>query len=201
MRNKLILASQSPRRAELLTQIGVCFTTQAADIDETPRSGEAARAYVERLALEKARAVFAATGNNSDSVVLGSDTSVIVDGEILGKPGNSAEAHAMLSRLSGRSHQVLTAVALVGQQAEATAAEKVISVSTQVAFNALTAAQITDYIASGEPMDKAGSYGIQGFGAVLVNKIDGSYSNVVGLPLSETAALLRSFNIPIWASK
>ena len=187
---QLILASASPRRRELLQQIGVKFRVEVADIDETPLSAETPAAYVARLALGKAQKVAA---NNPGCVVLGSDTTVVLDNEILGKPENDADARRILATLAGRRHQVMTAVALVrdGQQRQQT-------VITQVHFAALTAAQIAAYVATGEPADKAGAYGIQGLGAVLVDAIDGSYSNVVGLPLTETAAMLQEFNIPIW---
>ncbi|PCI48383.1 MAG: septum formation protein Maf [Oceanospirillales bacterium] len=186
----LILASGSPRRRELLAQIGVRFEVDVADIDEAPEASEVAQAYVERLALEKARVVAA---RHTDAVVLGADTSVIIDGEILGKPLDEADAATMLARLAGRTHQVLTAVALVnGERA------LVRSVITQVHFRSLSEEEIQCYVATGEPSDKAGSYGIQGFGAVLVDAIEGSYSNVVGLPLTETAAMLKEFNVPVW---
>lgn len=187
---QLILASASPRRRELLQQIGVKFRVEVADIDETPLSAETPAAYVARLALGKAQKVAA---NNPGCVVLGSDTTVVLDDEILGKPENDADARRILATLAGRCHQVMTAVALVrdDQQRQQT-------VITQVHFAALTAAQIAAYVATGEPADKAGAYGIQGLGAVLVDAIDGSYSNVVGLPLTETAAMLQEFNIPIW---
>jgi septum formation protein len=186
----LILASGSPRRRELLAQIGVRFEVDVADIDEAPEASEVAQAYVERLALEKARVVAA---RHTDAVVLGADTSVIIDGEILGKPLDEADAATMLARLAGRTHQVLTAVALVdGERA------LVRSVITQVHFRSLSEKEIQCYVATGESSDKAGSYGIQGFGAILVDAIEGSYSNVVGLPLTETAAMLKEFNVPVW---
>ncbi|MBU2037610.1 MAG: septum formation inhibitor Maf [Gammaproteobacteria bacterium] len=186
----LILASASPRRRELLQQIGVQFRVQVADIDETPQAGETPAAYVARLALGKAQKVAAA---NPGCVVLGSDTTVVLDDEILGKPENDADAARMLAALAGRRHQVMTAVALVQDDQQ-----RVQTVITNVHFTPLTAAQITAYVATGEPADKAGAYGIQGLGAVLVDAIEGSYSNVVGLPLTETAAMLQEFNIPIW---
>ena len=186
----MILASSSPRRRELLTQIGVRFRIQAADIDETPLAGEGAVAYVERMALEKARKV---AEDHPQEVVLGSDTSVIFSGEILGKPVNNREAEETLQRLSGQTHQVLSAVAVVKGNRE-----KVISVATEVTFRSLSDEEIARYVATGEPADKAGSYGIQGMGAILVAGISGSYSNVVGLPLTETAALLNEFDVPAW---
>lgn len=186
----MILASSSPRRRELLQQIGVRFRIQVQAVDETPGAGEAPDAYVARLALAKARAVAAL---NSGSLVLGADTTVVLDNQLLVKPADDADARCMLRAMSGRTHEVLTAVALVQN-----AHEVVQVVRTAVTFCALTEAQIDAYIATGEPADKAGAYGIQGFGAVLVAGINGSYSNVVGLPLTETAALLREFRIPIW---
>lgn len=203
----LYLASASPRRSELLTQIGVRFIQAAVDIDETPRAGEGARCYVERLALEKASeclqqittkghtSASAAEVNDpqAEIVVLGSDTSVIINDDILGKPQDSDAAYAMLKRLSGQRHQVFSAVAVISKQQT-----KVISVATDVVFRPLSEQQIQDYIATGEPMDKAGSYGIQGLGAILVDRIEGSYSNVVGLPLTETAELLKTFKIAVW---
>lgn len=186
----MVLASSSPRRRELLKQIGVRFTTDVADIDETPKADESPADYVARLALEKARTV--AARHNGD-VVLGSDTTVVLHNRILGKPENNEDARQMLALLSGNSHQVMTAVALVrGSE------EKTETVITDVRFCELSAEQIDEYIATGEPADKAGGYGIQGLGAVLVASINGSYSNVVGLPLTETAALLRQFGVPVW---
>ena len=186
----MILASSSPRRRELLTQIGVRFSIEAADIDETPLVNEAAVAYVERMALEKARAVAA---RHPGDVVLGSDTSVIFEDRILGKPVDEADAVATLTALSGQTHKVLSAVALVADDRA-----EVISVATNVTFRTLSEAEIRAYVATGEPADKAGSYGIQGMGAILVASISGSYSNVVGLPLTETAALLNEFDVPVW---
>lgn len=187
----VILASASPRRAELLDQIGVDYSVQPADVDETPIEGECPEDYVTRLALGKAQAV--AVDSPEHALVLGSDTSVVIDGEILGKPENHEAAAAMLQRLSGRAHQVMTAVALVhrGQS-------KAVLVVTDVEFRTLSASEIEAYIASGEPMDKAGSYGIQGLGGIFVREIRGSYSAVVGLPLQETAALMDAAGFPVW---
>ena len=189
---RFYLASASPRRRELLTQIGVTFELAPVDIDETPLANEGARAYVERLAQAKAAAALARI-NHPDAVVLGSDTSVIIDDEILTKPADAADAKRMLQRLSGNRHQVFTAVAVLSQNRQ-----QQVCVATDVDFRTLSDAEIERYIATGEPMDKAGSYGIQGKGAILVEKISGSYSNVVGLPLTETAALLTNFNIQVW---
>lgn len=186
------LASASPRRRELLTQIGVQFELAVVNIDETPQANEPAQCYVERLALAKAQAALAHI-KAPDAVMLGADTCVTLDGNILTKPQHQADACAMLHSLSGNCHRVLTAVALVSHTQQ-----QLICVATDVSFRDLTDAEIDAYIATGEPMDKAGSYGIQGKGAILVDNIRGSYSNVVGLPLTETATLLKNFDIPFW---
>lgn len=186
----MILASSSPRRRELLQQIGVHFECDVAAIDETPLTEEAAADYVARLALAKARTV---ADRHPQAVVLGSDTTVVLDGQILGKPADDAQACAMLRALSGRQHQVLTAVAVISN-----GREQVQTVVTDVAFCHLSEARIAAYVATGEAADKAGAYGIQGMGAVLVSGIHGSYSNVVGLPLAETAAMLEACDVPIW---
>ncbi|GGU70635.1 Maf-like protein [Pseudomonas laurentiana] len=192
----LYLASGSPRRRELLTQIGVPFTTISASIDETPLADEPARAYVERLARGKALAglaMLAATEAHAPLAVLGADTAVILDGQILGKPQDRAEAMTMLASLSGREHDVLTAVAIT----DGTRCESV-CVASRVTFRSISPAEAHAYWDSGEPHDKAGSYAIQGLGAVFVQSLSGSYSAVVGLPLCETAALLERFGIPCW---
>ncbi|WP_213879173.1 nucleoside triphosphate pyrophosphatase [Pseudomonas sp. dw_358] len=189
--NPLYLASGSPRRRELLEQIGVAFSVIAAPIDETPLPDESPRAYVERLALGKAQA--GARSLTGAGVVLGADTAVILDGRILGKPLDQADSAATLAALSGREHQVLTAVALVDGERR-----QVLSVSSQVTFRPLSEGEIRAYWASGEPRDKAGGYAIQGLGAVFVQRVTGSYSAVVGLPLCETAELLGDFGIPCW---
>ena len=191
----LYLASGSPRRRELLTQIAVPFLTQIAPIDENALPGESPIAYVERLALSKAQAGLAALSDTADAVVLGADTAVVLDGRILGKPTDRADALATLSDLSGRTHEVLTAVALVSRERQVSRV-----VTSQVTFRALSQAEIEAYWASGEPQDKAGCYGIQGLAAVFVSQLQGSYSAVVGLPLCETAALLAEFAIPCWQS-
>nr|WP_288453886.1 Maf family protein [uncultured Pseudomonas sp.] len=189
----LYLASASPRRRELLAQIGVPFTTHVVPIDETAQPGEAPAAYVERLARAKAQAALATLADRRDAVVLGSDTAVVLDGRILGKPVDREDALVTLGALSGREHQVLTAVALVSDsRAEARV------VTSAVCFKPLDRKQIEAYWATGEPRDKAGSYGIQGLAAVFVSQMQGSYSAVVGLPLCETAELLAQFAIPCW---
>jgi septum formation protein len=192
--NPIYLASGSPRRRELLAQIGVPFVSLSAAIDETPQPDEAPADYVARLALGKARAGFASLpADGRHGVVLGADTAVIIDGRILGKPLDQADALAMLTSLSGREHQVLTAVALFdGGRSE------VVNVSARVRFRLIEPAEAQAYWASGEPVDKAGGYAIQGLGAVFVADLQGSYSAVVGLPLCETAALLGRFGVPCW---
>jgi septum formation protein len=183
----LILASQSPRRAELLRQIGVDFRVEPAHIDETPRPGESPADYVVRMALEKARAVHS---RHPAERVLGADTSVILDERILGKPANREEGIAMLLALGGREHQVLTAVALAG-----THPGQALSAS-RVRFRPIGHAEAARYWATGEPADKAGGYAIQGLGAVFVERIEGSYSGIMGLPLFETAQLLANAGLP-----
>jgi septum formation protein len=185
------LASASPRRSELLRQIGAPFSVRAAVIDESPLPREAPEAYVTRLAAAKAEAVWAAVADSRP--VLGADTAVVLDREILGKPETAPEAAAMLERLSGRVHRVLTAVAL----RHAGGVETRLS-DSEVRFRATTAAERLAYCATGEPFDKAGGYGIQGHAAVFVESIKGSYSGVVGLPLYETAALLARCGVGFW---
>lgn len=191
----LHLASASPRRQELLAQIGVSFVSRVAPIDETPLPGEAAGAYVERLALAKALAAQATLEQPAGAVVLGADTAVVLDGRILGKPRDRADALATLAALSDREHEVLTAVALVDAQRSATRV-----VASRVRFRTLEREEIEAYWDTGEPCDKAGSYGIQGLAAVFVSQLQGSYSAVVGLPLCETAELLASFGIRCWGA-
>ncbi|ANC84594.1 MULTISPECIES: Maf family protein [Pseudomonas] len=189
----LYLASGSPRRRELLTQIGVPFIVISAPIDESPLASESAPAYVERLARAKAAAGLARI--DGPAVVLGADTAVVLDGRILGKPENREDALAMLADLSGREHQVLTAVALDdGQRVHS------FCVTSTVRFRAISTDEAQRYWASGEPADKAGGYAVQGLGAVFVTGLSGSYSAVVGLPLCETADLLGQFGIACWQS-
>jgi septum formation protein len=186
----LRLASVSPRRRQLLDLIGVPHLVLPADIDETPRKSEAADQYVMRLAREKAEAVWL---RHQDLPVLAADTTVVIDDEILGKPESEADAQVMLGKLSEREHLVHTGFALRTQYA----VEVGIS-STRVSFQPLTAAQIRAYWVTGEPQGKAGAYAIQGLGAVFVSGISGSYTGVMGLPLFETAAMLRAHGIPVW---
>lgn len=189
----LMLASASPRRTEILQQIGVRHQIQPADIDETPRPNESPVDYVQRMALEKAKHIIAL--NMETIPVLGADTCVVCDDKIFGKPAHKDQALDMLAALSGRSHQVLTAVAM------GNAERCLLSMSiTEVIFRQITMQERLSYWATGEPKDKAGSYAIQGYGAVFIESIKGSYSGVVGLPIKETSALLHTFEIPIWNS-
>ena len=183
----LYLASGSPRRQELLTQLGVSFERIVTGIEEKRAEGESAQQYVSRLAREKAQAGIALA--REDLPVLGADTIVILNGEVLEKPRDTAHAAAMLRKLSGKTHQVMTAVALADSQHTLDCL-----VMTEVTFRTLSEEDIADYVASGEPLDKAGAYGIQGLGGCFVRKINGSYHAVVGLPLVETYELLSDFN-------
>jgi septum formation protein len=180
----LVLASASPRRAELLRAAGIPFDVAVADVDETQHPGEAADAYVRRLAAAKASR---AAATHPGRQVLGADTTVVLDGEVLGKPHDAAEAASMLRRLSGRSHRVLTGVCLIGPGAR----QETAVASTAVEFRPLTDDEIERYVASGEPMDKAGAYAIQGGAAAFVTRIDGDYDNVVGLPVGLIQAMCR----------
>ncbi len=175
----LILASQSPRRKDFLTDLGLNFTTLSADIDETPLPGELPEIYVERISLEKARAV---SRNNSEKYILSADTAVCLGNRILGKPHNDDEAVEMLLALSGRRHVVMSGYCIMNEKENI---EVVRSVSTEVHFIELSESVARGYVATGESNDKAGAYGIQGNGSFLVSKICGSYTNVVGLPMAE----------------
>jgi septum formation protein len=189
----LILASQSPRRLQLLQQIGITCQVQIADIDETPQEKEIPCDYVARLAYEKAHAVWQGRKQSAPLPILGADTSVILDAEILGKPDNIAHAIDLLQRLSGRSHQVLTAIALLypdASQATGYQYQAALS-SSMVQFAVLSSRDIQDYLATGEAMDKAGAYGIQGYAARFITQLSGSYSGVMGLPLYEVGQLLK----------
>ncbi len=204
----LVLASASPRRRQLLTQAGFTFDVRPAHIPEHPRPGEDPIAYVTRLAREKAQAVFdevAAESPEGDApnnanratnigplAVLGADTTVTLDGQILGKPEDAADAARMLRMLSGRSHLVITGVALVTHGAVEVAAEV-----TSVRFLALSEEEIRAYVATGEPMDKAGAYGIQGLAAKWIPRVEGCYFNVMGLPLALVSTLLESRGISV----
>lgn len=195
---RIILASRSPRRAELLSAAGFAFDVHAVEIDETPRPHEPAAAYVERLAIEKAQAAFDELIDKPqglspqqglsppDLLVLGADTTVVLDGRILGKPEDRADAIAMLKALSGRSHDVLTGVAIVSAAGVRSGVEH-----TRVWFSAVTDEDISQYVESGQPMDKAGAYGIQGLASRFIPRIEGSYTNVVGLPVTLVSSILR----------
>jgi septum formation protein len=185
----IYLASGSPRRRELLAQLGISFELLVMDIDETLQAGEPADAYVCRMARDKARAAHGRLPARR-APVLGADTTVVVDQHILGKPADQDAAAAMLRRLSGRDHDVLTAVAIVDGDEEH---ESVAVSRTVVTFRSLSDAEIDGYWVTGEPHDKAGGYAIQGLGAVFIEAIHGSYSGVMGLPLFETARLLNGF--------
>ena len=181
----LILASASPRRQELLRSAGIPFTVRPADIDERPGAGEAAQECVERLAREKALAIFR---GHPQRWVLGADTIVVVDEMILGKPRDAGDAARMLRQLSGRTHAVITGVCVLGPVASQTQA---VSETTLVTMCEISDEEIHDYIATGEPMDKAGAYGIQGIASRWIPRIEGDYSNVVGLPVARVYAMLR----------
>ncbi|MDQ3951085.1 MAG: Maf family protein [Gemmatimonadota bacterium] len=184
---RVVLASSSPRRRELLALVGIAHEVMPADIDESYLPGETPARHAERLAREKASAVAAAV---PDAVTIGADTIVVVDGDVLGKPRDAAHAAEMLRRLAGRSHRVITAVAAVWRGATAAAVEEV-----GVAFRPLTEREIAAYIATGEPLDKAGAYGIQGFGATIVERVDGDYFAVMGLPLNRLVRLFERLGL------
>lgn len=187
---QVILASASPRRRELLEQVGVRAIVQSVDIDESRRPGEPVKQYVQRLAMEKAERGFAIIKNSQKLPVVGSDTIVVIDDIILGKPENRQQAKQMLQQLSGQKHTVLTSVAIVTED------KKVIDTSSsEVLFNKLELQEIEEYVATGEPDDKAGSYAIQGLAAQFVKSLNGSFSGVMGLPLFETVQLLKQCGI------
>ena len=191
LERRLLLASQSPRRASLLQQMGLNFEVQPADIDETPRADEDAIHYVDRLAKTKAQSQW-----RPGFVHLGADTIVVLDGELLGKPRDEQHAMQMLMRLSGRSHQVATGVAVFdGQQVLSDV------VVTTVTFRSIDNQDAQSYWATGEPADKAGAYALQGIGGVFVTTIAGSYSNVIGLPMAETEQLLASIGVNTWLQR
>jgi septum formation protein len=184
----LHLASRSPRRRELLARLGVDFGILDVEVPEVRAAGEAPEEYVRRVARDKALAGLRLAGPGA--VVLGADTEVVLDDEVFGKPRDAADAEAMLRRLSGRTHEVVTAVSLVVEGREVQAVSR-----SRVTFDSLSAGDIAAYVASGEPMDRAGAYAIQGGAERFVARLDGSFSGVMGLPLHETAALLRQFGI------
>ena len=183
--SRLILASASPRRRELLTQAGYTFEVHPAHVNEDPHPDEDPIAYVVRLARDKAQAVFADV-NDPEAIVLGADTTVTLDSDILAKPEDAADAARMLRQLSGRTHRVITGVAVATAKGTEVAAEV-----TGVQFLTLGHDEISAYIATGEPMDKAGAYGIQGLAAKWIPRVEGCYFNVVGLPLALVATMLE----------
>ena len=183
---KLILASASPRRAEILRSAGFTFSTTSSNIDETPRRGEPALALVKRLAMEKARA--AAQNIREEAVIIAADTEVVMDGRIYGKPTTEAEAQEMLASLSGKAHDVVTGLALMRMPRAELGVEHE---ETRVTFAQMSEQEIAAYIATREPFDKAGAYAIQGRGGVFVTRIEGCYFNVMGLPLARLYRMLR----------
>lgn len=185
----IILASNSPRRRELLRQIGLTFICDPSDVDERVRAGESPEGYAVRVALDKARA---AAGRAGRGIIIAADTIVVLGERILGKPENSRDAERMLSLLSGRMHVVITGLAIMDAAEGKTATGTSL---TRVWFRDLSQLEISSYVKTGEPLDKAGAYGIQGKGALLVKRIEGCYFNVVGLPLSILGELLRDFGI------
>jgi len=189
----IILASASARRQELLAQIGISFTVRSQDIDESIGSAELAEDYVMRMAMEKAMSALrqlAGSQGGDDTLVLAADTSVVCDADVLGKPSSESDALEMLLRLSGREHRVLSAVMLATKNKQAAQLSE-----SRVTFREISLAEARRYYASGEPEGKAGSYAIQGYGAVFVKQLHGSYSGVMGLPLFETAQLLAEFGV------
>ena len=191
--DSIVLASASARRSQLLRQIGVRHEVVAADIDESPQPGERPAAYVERLARDKAQVVVNALDGRPDRPVLAADTTVVEGGRIFGKPADEATCVAMLGALAGRTHEVLTAIALwnAGQL-------RLVLSTSYVTFRAIDAGECRRYWACGEPAGKAGAYAIQGRGAVFVSRLEGSFSGVMGLPLFETAALLDAASVRRW---
>ncbi|HEX6629493.1 MAG TPA: Maf family protein [Gemmatimonadaceae bacterium] len=187
---RVILASQSPRRRDLLTLVGIEHEVRPADIDERVLPGERPDAHAERLARGKAAALAARAAAAGDAIIVAADTIVVVDGQILGKPADAADAQRMLRQLAGRTHTVYTGVAVTRAGHAVSGVERV-----EVTFRPLDDAEIAAYVATGEPMDKAGSYGIQGFGATIVQRIDGDYFAVMGLPLVRLVALLRTVGV------
>ena len=189
MNKTIILASNSPRRRELLRQIGVVFTSDPADVDERILPDEGAETYAVRVALDKARV---AAGRAGNGVVIAADTIVVLGDAILGKPADARDAERMLGMLSGRMHRVISGLAVVDAK---TGKTRTGAACTMVWFRELTPAQVRAYVLTGEPLDKAGAYGIQEKGALLVEKIEGCYFNVVGLPLSLLGEMLREYGV------
>jgi septum formation protein len=189
---RLVLASASPRRRELLARLGCAFEIRAPEVDETPRAGEKPAELVARLALAKARAVVGA-----GELALGADTVVALGDELLGKPRDAADARSMLRALSGRSHDVWTGVALVARDGDGVGCERGALRRTEVVFRTLAESEIADYVASGEPLDRAGAYAIQGGAARFVARYEGDFDNVVGLPLAAVRELLGEAGVEL----
>jgi len=191
---KLILASASPRRAEVLRNAGIFFEAVPAEVDETRRPNETPEELVDRLAEAKARSAAASVANHPDAaLVVGADTEVVVDGQVLGKPTSAEDARSMLRRLSGRTHGVVTGLAVIRLPDGTMRAERE---TTWVTFAPLSEQEIADYVASGQPFDKAGAYAIQGHAGRFVTRVEGCYFNVVGLPLARLYRILREFGWP-----
>jgi septum formation protein len=184
---RVILASASPRRRELLTLIGIAHEVRPADVNEDVRPGEVPATYVDRLAREKAGVI---ASEHPDALIIAADTTVVRDGAILGKPADVAEAERMVASLAGRTHEVCTGIAVQRGAHAASAVERV-----AVTMRPLTAAEVRAYVATGEPMDKAGAYGIQGFGATIVARVDGDYFSVMGLGLTRLVRLLDEVGV------
>jgi septum formation protein len=190
-KNTIILASNSPRRKDLLHQVGIEFITAPADVDERQLPGEPPEEYALRVAADKAKTAAKRAG---DGLIIAADTIVVLDDRVLGKPSDAQEAESMLGTLSGRMHHVITGLVVLDAVSNRMTAK---AVDTKVWFRKLTASEIRSYVASGEPLDKAGAYGIQGLGALLVERIEGCYFNVVGLPLSILSELLTNIGKPV----
>jgi nucleoside triphosphate pyrophosphatase len=206
MMTDLLLASASPRRKALLEQLGVLFDIYAVDIDETPCNNELPVDYVQRIAKTKAFEAWQQLKTSNDLleveslIILAMDTSVTLDNRIFGKPVNKSDFTNMMAQLSGNEHEVMTSVCALEVVSSEVISEHVFSVLTKVKFKTLDSIEIQAYWQTGEPKDKAGGYGIQGKGAVFIERIEGSYSNVVGLPLKETSELLTHLGMNIWSS-
>lgn len=187
---RVILASASPRRRDLLNLVGIDHTVRAADIDETPLTGESPERYTDRLAREKAESIALSEDVTTDTLVIAADTTVVLDSEILGKPSDREDAFRILKKLNGRTHTVFTGIAVAYQGKVVSAVEDV-----EVTFRMLSDEEIHAYIATDEPMDKAGAYGIQGFGATIVRRIEGDYFAVMGLSLVRLVELLKELGV------
>lgn len=187
---ELVLASKSPRRSDILKNAGFEFTVLPTEFDESGVKADTPEALVESLSVGKAEECFSSLSDPQGKVVLAADTVVVLDGEVLGKPRDAADAKTMLQKLSGKSHTVMTAVTILSEGDRISFTEK-----TEVVFFPLTDEEIDDYIATKEPLDKAGAYGIQGLGCALVRKIDGDYFNVVGLPIAQVMRYLKTLGV------